>query len=236
MGRKKVIITGGSLGIGRAIAMEFARNNWDIAVCSRKERNLIDLSKELEGQSGSNHILDVCDVSSKADLDKFWNLVERSWGSVDVLVNNAGTYLPGQIHTEESGLLEKLIDTNLMSTYHMSRNVIPLMKERGMGYIINICSTASKSAYPNGGSYSITKYAQYGLTVNLREELKEENIGVTAILPGPTLTSSWEGVDLPQSRFIDPDHIGKIALQVVQMHPRTVVEEIVLRPQLGDIA
>jgi len=236
MSRQKVVVTGGSLGIGRSIAIQFAKNGYDVAVCSRNEKNLVALASDLGELADSNHIIQVCDVSDKGELEQFWKLIEDSWGGVDVLVNNAGQFIPGRIQDEEEGILEKLFKTNLMSTYHMSRMVIPSMKKNGKGYIVNICSTASIGAYANGGSYSITKYAQYGLTKNLREELMGDNIGVTAILPGPTFTNSWAGIDLPEDRFIDPDDIGELVYQTVQFHPRSVVEEIIIRPQEGDIA
>src|SRR6478736_764760 len=98
-----------------------------------------------------------------------------------------------------------MITTNLYSAYHLSRALIGSMIERKRGYIFNICSTASITPYINGGSYCVSKYALYGMTKVLREELKEFNIKVTAVLPGATKTDSWEGVELPDDRFIKPE-------------------------------
>jgi short-subunit dehydrogenase len=128
-----------------------------------------------------------------------------------------------------------MLDTNLKSTYNMSRLVIPDMKKQANGHIINICSIASVIPYANGGSYSISKYAQYGLTKVLREELKPFNIGVTAILPGATLTSSWSGTDLPKERFVDPKHVAALVFQCTIMSQISVVEELIVRPMAGDI-
>ena len=126
----------------------------------------------------------------------------------EVLVNNAGVFLPGMIETEVDGALEHMINTNLYSAYHLTRSLMPEMKRLKKGYIFNMCSIASIKAYANGGSYGISKFALYGMTKVLREELKEFNIKVTAVLPGATLTASWEGVDLPEERFIKVEDIA----------------------------
>ena len=109
------------------------------------------------------------------------------------------------------------------------------MKRLKKGYIFNMCSIASIKAYANGGSYGISKFALYGMTKVLREELKEFNIKVTAVLPGATLTASWEGVDLPEERFIKVEDIAELIWTTYRLSDRTVVEDLVIRPQLGDI-
>ena len=233
---KKIIVTGGTRGIGRAIALRFAQEGWDTAVCGRSESNLAAFGRELPHQEGNHHILQTADLAVKNDVESFAETVVGAWGSVDVLVNNAGVFLPGELLHEQEGTLEQLLASNLMSTYHMCRKVVPQMVQRGSGSVFNICSTASLTAYPNGGSYGISKFAQLGLTKNLREELKEKNIGVTAIIPGATLTDSWSASELPESRFVDPEHLADLVFQMAGMHPRSLVEEIVIRPQLGDIA
>jgi NADP-dependent 3-hydroxy acid dehydrogenase YdfG len=99
-----------------------------------------------------------------------------------------------------------------------------------------MCSTASITAYTNGGSYCISKFALYGLTKVLREELKPHHIKVTAILPGATLTTSWEGVNLPEERFMKPQDVAETIWSAYHLSPSAVIEEILMRPQLGDIA
>jgi short-subunit dehydrogenase len=154
---------------------------------------------------------------------------------VDVLVNNTGFFAPGQIHSEAEGVLENMINTNLYSAYHLTRSLINDMIALQEGYIFNICSTASIMPYVNGGSYCISKYALYGMTKVLREEMKEHNIRVTAILPGPTLTASWDGVNLPPDRFIKSEDIAEAIFGAFSLSNQSVIEEIVIRPQLGDL-
>jgi short-subunit dehydrogenase len=103
------------------------------------------------------------------------------------------------------------------------------------GHIFNICSIASLQAYPQGGSYSISKYALLGFSTNLRLELKDKGIKVTAVCPGATYTNSWKGSGVPEDRIMEADDIAKMIYAATQLSPQAVVEDIVLRPQLGDL-
>ena len=127
---------------------------------------------------------------------------------IDLLVNNAGTYLPGTIADEPDGLIEKMIGVNLYSAYYLTRHILPVMKAEKQGHIFNMCSIASLRAYPNGGSYSISKYALLGFSDNLREELKEHNIKVTSVCPGATYTPSWEGSGVEPGRIMEATDIA----------------------------
>lgn len=151
------------------------------------------------------------------------------------LVNNAGIYMPGSIQTEEDGVFEALIQSNLASAYHTTRAFFPHIQKASKGHIFNICSTASITAYTNGGSYCISKFGLLGFSKVLREELKTSNVGVTALLPGATLTDSWAGVELPESRFMQPSDVANVLWNAWELSPGCVLEEIVLRPVLGDI-
>ncbi len=235
---KKIVITGGTKGIGLAIARKFTMGGFDVAVCARNENDLLALDSALAAlrrHESQKILMAKCDISKKDELKAFSDDVLREFGRVDMLVNNGGVFLPGQIHKEEDGLLEKLIETNLYSAYNLSRWLIPGMIKHNTGHIFNMCSVASLTAYPNGGSYSVSKFAMLGLSKALREELKDFNIKVTALLPGATLTDSWKGTDLPISRFMKAEDVADIVWDIYNLSANTVVEEIVLRPLLGDI-
>ena len=235
---KKIVITGGTKGLGLAIARKFTAGGFDVALCARNENDLLALDKtlaELRMHESQKTLTAKCDISKKDELKAFADDVLREFGHVDVLINNGGVFLPGQIYKEEDGLLEKLIETNLYSAYHLSRWLLPKMIAHNKGHIFNMCSVASLMAYPNGGSYSISKFAMLGLSKALREELKEFNIKVTTLLPGATLTDSWKGTDLPESRFMKAEDVADIIWDIHHLSANTVVEEIVLRPVLGDI-
>ena len=128
-----------------------------------------------------------------------------------------------------------MINIHVYSAYYLTRQLISNLLENKDGYIFNMCSIASIMAYPNGGSYSVAKFALYGMTKVLREEMKPHGIRVTAILPGATLTASWEGVDLPAERFMKPEDVAQAVYGAYTMSRQSVVEEIIIRPQLGDL-
>ena len=144
-------------------------------------------------------------------------------------------FLPGSIHSEEDGTLETMITTNLYSAYHLTRALLPSMIANKSGHIFNICSIASLQAYSNGGSYSISKFALLGFSKNLREELKSFGIKVTAILPGATYTDSWSGSGVEPKRIMEADDVAKMVFAASQLSAQAVVEDIILRPQLGDL-
>jgi len=233
---KNIVITGASKGIGKAIALYFAEKGFNLAFCGRNKEDLQKLESEILAINPSCNLLNfVCDVSQKNEVAAFTKAVLEAWSTVDILVNNAGVFIPGQVINEEEGVLEKLIETNLYSAYHVSRALVKTMIEHKSGHIFNISSIAGLQAYPNGGSYSISKFAMTGFSKALREELKPHHVKVTAILPGATLTNAWAGVDLPESRFIKATDIAKIIFDIYSLSENTVIEDVVIRPMLGDI-
>lgn len=232
---KLVVVTGGTKGIGRSVIERFSKEGYTIATCARNEAELDALKQEVEETHGNKVMINVADVSKKKQVNDFIEFVRLTGLNVAVLVNNAGQFIPGQIHVEADGVLESQIETNLYSAYRISRGVIPGMKKTGVGHVFNMCSTASIMAYSNGGSYCISKFAMYGMSKVLREELKEFGIRVTSVMPGATLTASWEGVDLPPERFMKPEDVADMIYATYQLSDRTVVEDLVIRPQLGDL-
>jgi len=236
MKNKLLVITGGSKGIGRSIILKFAKMNFDIITCSR---NLDDLSKLKEDVNKESKTVSVnfiqSDLSKEKECQNFIDYVKSFKRNLDLLVNNVGIFSPGKIYNEDEGVLERMINTNLYSNYHISRGLIPSMLSRKKGHIFNICSIASKIAYSNGGSYCVSKFALYGMSLCLREELKDKGIKVTSVLPGATLTSSWDGSEFDKNRFVQPNDIAESIFSIYNMSSGSTVEEIIIRPQLGDI-
>jgi short-subunit dehydrogenase len=231
-----LIITGGTKGIGKAVITTFMANGFDVITCARSEEDLLALQKEMQLKFPTSRLLcKVADLSIREDVSNFSNFIHDQTSVIDVLVNNTGVFIPGQVHNESEGTLEKTIETNVYSAYHLTRALLPSMMENKSGHIFTICSTASITAYPNGGSYCISKYALLGMTKVLREEMKPYGIRVTAILPGATLTNSWSGTDLPEERFIDPLDVSESIYGAYNLSKRAVIEEILIRPQLGDL-
>lgn len=233
--KSSIIVTGGTKGIGRAIINLFADKGFDIVTCSRSEADLEGLKAELNSKYPEVAVnFMVADLSVKKQALKFADFARSASHALKVLVNNAGAFVPGSITDEEDGDFEKMIDSNLSSAYHITRSLISAVKNAN-GHIFNMCSTASIMPYVNGGSYCISKYALLGMTKVLREEMKPFDVKVTAILPGATYTSSWESSDLPEDRFMKADDVAHAIWGAYAMSSRSVVEEILIRPQLGDI-
>jgi short-subunit dehydrogenase len=229
---KSIVISGGSQGIGKALVKKFLQEGFQVFTCSRSQDKLNALTQEYNNPRLHTF---AADLSDKKQVQAFAAWVLTKSTSIEILVNNTGVFLPGQIQNEEDGVLEKQIETNLYSAYHLTRALLPTFQARKSGHIFNMCSTASITAYTLGGSYCISKFALLGMTKVLREETKTQGIRVTAILPGATLTPSWDGVELPADRFIPADDIAATIWAAYQMNPSTVLEEILIRPQLGDI-
>ncbi|MEE9373606.1 MAG: SDR family oxidoreductase [Saprospiraceae bacterium] len=230
------IVTGGTKGIGKAICNVFIKNGLNICVTARNINDLNNLKKEYAKTYPDRtvHITQV-DMSKKTEVLAYTKEISSLNDSIDILVNNAGTFIPGQIINEDDGVLEKLMETNLYSAYHMTRGVINKMIDQKKGHIFNICSVASFMAYPNGGSYAISKFAMLGLSKSVREEVKEMGIKVTSIMPGATWSNSWEGVDFPLDRLMKASDVADCILSAFKLSDSAVVEEIIIRPQLGDL-
>jgi short-subunit dehydrogenase len=232
----KAVISGASKGIGRVTALFLARHGVELCVCARSEKELNLLSEEInkEAHAPAFHYYQA-DLSDSEQVKSFGKFAKEKLGIIDVLINNAGSFLPGRIFDEPEGTLETMLLTNLMSAYHLTRSIVPDMIDRRQGHIVNVCSIASIAAYPNGGAYGVSKFALLGFSKNLREELKSFQVKVTSIMPGATYTDSWIGSGLPEDRFIPAEDIAKIIWQSITLSPSTTMEDIVVRPQLGDI-
>lgn len=230
------VITGGTQGIGKAIAERFLQEGFSIAICARTARDLESCLAEWTVAYPTATVLTFQgDLGVVADTKKFGAFVLKNFPQVDVLVNNAGTFFPGNLADEAEGHLEKLMEVNLYSAYHLTRTLLPAMKERRSGHIFNMCSIASLHAYKNGGAYSITKYALQGFSDNLRMELMEHNIKVTAFMPGATWTNSWSSSGLPESRFMSVNDISDMVWAAWSLSPSANVETVVMRPIKGDL-
>jgi len=256
------IITGASKGLGRAVAEKFAAGGYDLCLCSRNPDALSKTRKELSSRYPSVTIRSAAfDLGIKDQVQAFARWVldigiggnapgaregggpvtdeggnQGAVGSgVDVLVNNAGQFIPGSVHDEPDGALEQLIAVNLYSAYHLTRLLLPGMMARKKGHIFNMCSVASLKAYPNGGAYSISKYALAGFSANLREEMKPHGIKVTAVYPGAAYTDSWIGSGVDPQRIMEAADVADMIYAASRLSPQATVEEILLRPQLGDL-
>lgn len=230
------VITGASRGIGKALAQIFALHGYNLLLCARTESHLLETIESLKA-SYPNVSVDgqALDIGKKTEAALFGEWVLNHADTVDVLINNAGTFIQGNVSDEPDGTLETMLEVNLYSAYHTTRAILPKMKAQKSGHIFTTCSIASLAAYPGGGAYGISKYALLGFTRNLRAELKEHGIKVTAIIPGAVYTDSWKGSGVAESRIMEAEDLAKMIFAATQLSPQAVVEDIVIRPQLGDL-
>ena len=230
-----VVITGAGKGMGRTTAEKFAAEGNNLYICARNEIELSDAAKELETKYKCKVFYYTADLSVKTAAQEFGNWVLQQTSEIDILINNAGQFIPGSIYNEENGLLEKMININLYAAYHVTRILLPTMMKKKQGHIFNMCSIAALSAYANGGSYSISKFALMGFSKNLREELKPFNIKVSTVYPGAVYTSSWFGSGVAESRIMQASDIADMIYASAKLSPQACIEDIVIRPVLGDL-
>jgi len=230
------IITGASRGLGKAMAEIFADGGYDLFLSARDQVRLSATAAELQKRYPATNIRSqAADMGRKEEVLGFARWLLDAGAAIDVLINNAGQFIPGSVYNEKDGVLETLMTVNLYSAYYLTRQLLPSMMTRRSGHIFNICSVASLQAYPNGGAYSISKYALAGFSANLREEMKSYGIKVTTVYPGAAYTDSWAGSGVDPHRIMEAEDVAAMVYAASRLSPQATVEEILLRPQLGDL-
>jgi 3-oxoacyl-[acyl-carrier protein] reductase len=230
------IVTGTTKGIGSAIVRQLAAHNFNIVLCSRNQQELDAQLAELREAYPKLRFYGMkADMENMTDVKEFAKFSLKCLGSADVLVNNAGLYIPSDVLQEEESSLERQMKVNVYAPHYLSKFIAESMKLKSAGHIFNICSIASVKPVINAGSYSISKAALLSLSKVLREALMPFGIKVTAILPGATLTDSWAGTTLPSERFIAPEDVASSIINCLQMSVGANVEEVLIRPLKGDI-
>lgn len=230
-----VVITGASRGIGKSIAEHFAAKGANLFLCSRNMDKTLAWQQSLMQKYSISISSFNADLSQAEEAKSFATHVLNATNEIDILINNTGIYEPGATYNEPDGQLEKMMNVNVYSAYHLTRALVASMIKRKSGHIFNMCSIASLQAYPNGGSYSISKWALDGFSKNLREELKPFHIKVTSIYPGATLTPSWDEMNIDPKRILEADDVSKMIVAASELSAQACVEDIVIRPQLGDL-
>jgi short-subunit dehydrogenase len=231
-----VIITGASRGLGRAIAEKFAAGGYDLFLGAQNESGLLKTATELSALFPKIRIeTKSADLGAKKGVLEFGKWILDKKIECDILVNNAGSFVPGSVNNEPEGALEEMIGINLYSAYHLTRLLLPGMMQRKRGHVFNMCSIASLQAYKNGGAYSISKFALLGFSKNLREEMKPYSVKVTSVIPGAAYTDSWSKSGIDPKRIMEASDIAEMVYASSQLSPQACIEEIILRPQLGDL-
>jgi len=229
-----IVITGASQGIGKAIAERFADEGVRIALWSRTESKLEDVAKACRAKGAEAMVCSV-DVTDDGAVESAASDVLDAWGAPDVLVNNAGAFTPAPIDDTTADAFRAQVDVNLNAPYVVTKQFLTPMREQGSGHLFFMGSIASVTAYPGSVAYCAAKHGLLGLARVVREETKDDGLRVTTLMPGATRTPSWDGTELPDDRFMAPEDIADALFDAYHLSPRTVVEEILLRPQEGDV-
>lgn len=189
---KVAVITGGSEGLGRAAAERLALEGAKVAICARRRRPLEEAAREIEARSGGEVLAHAADVTRPADIDAFFDAVVARFGGVDILLNNAGTSAAVPFEGVDDDLWQADIDLKLMAAVRMCRRVIPLMRERGGGRIVNVTTVGGKAPEPRRLPTSVTRAAGINLTKSLAGEFARDNILVNTICLGKVKSAQWE--------------------------------------------
>ena len=227
---KIAVVTGGTKGIGRAIAESLLKSGAKVFVCARDKS---ELKRALEKLSAVGEVHgEVCDVRSEAQVRMMLEECARVFGGVDILVNNAGIGIIGKTVEEmPAEEFEQTLQTNLFGVFYACHHAIPLLKKRGGGYIINISSLAGQNAHPKMAAYNASKFGLNGFTEALMQEVRPDNIKVSAICPGSVNT--FFGGDVPsddQAWQLQPEDIAQVVLDLLNMESRALPSKVEIRP------
>ena len=224
-------ITGASQGIGFSVARALLGRGWKVAICARRaegvERAAAELTGGLPAMTGRLFAA-VADVSREEDAKRWIADATARLGPPDLLVNNAGIGVFGEIGKLTVEKWEQALDVNLKSAFLCAREVLPAMRAKGSGYIVNISSLAGKKGMSGTAAYSASKFGMIGLSQSLQEEVKGQNIRVTAICPGYVATPLAEGANVPAAEMIQPEDIAATVLYLLDLTPKVVIRELVI--------
>ncbi len=231
-----VLITGASQGIGAAIALAFAREvaGVRLALVARSRGNLAKVAKAC-ASFGAEAAIFPCDVAREAAVAKTTRAVAKRFGPVDVLINNAGAFEAAPFAKTTPAMFDRMVAVNLRSAFLVTQAFLPAMLHRRQGDVFFMSSIAGLGAYPNSAAYCAAKFGVTGLAKVLRAETKGTGIRVCCVFPGATWSPSWSGSGVQPERIMPAEDIAHAFLDIWRLGRRTVVEEIVLRPEAGDL-
>ena len=229
-----MVITGASKGIGKATAFAFAAAGAKVVLAARTPETLEQVAVKLK-EGGAEALAVPTDVTN---VDAVQQLIQRTldvYQHVDILINNAGIGHFGPIVDFEPDDWDAVLNSNLKAVYLCAKYALPSMLERGNGQIINVLSVAAKVAFQASSAYCAAKAGALALTKVLASEVRQQNIRVTAVLPGSVHTPFWD--DVPEhpdfEQMLTPEHVADTIVSICQQPPGMVTEEIAVMPPLG---
>jgi 3-oxoacyl-[acyl-carrier protein] reductase len=227
---KIAVVTGGTKGIGRAVAESLLKAGASVFICARDKSVLKRALEELSALGKVDG--EICDVRSEAQVKMMLDECIRVFGGVDILVNNAGVGVFGKTIEEiEPDEFRWVLETNLFGVFYACHHAIPLMRERGGGYIINVSSLAGQNAHPKMAAYNASKFALNGFTEAMMQEVRHDNIKVSLICPGSVNTEFGGGeVSAENAWQLQPADIAEVVLDLLNHHARSLPSKVEIRP------
>ncbi len=218
-----VLITGAGRGIGRAMAHAFAAAGAKVALLGKTKKNLLEVQKELKDSDVPTVVL-AADVSDEGAVSRAVAAAEQQLGPVDVLVNNAGIFVMAPVEKMDTLAFERTLAVNLRGPFLMSRALLPGMKARKRGHIVNISSTAGRRGFAGGSAYCASKFGLAGLTEAMRYEVRTSNVRVTCVYPSTVNTDLAKkgGLDFAEDRVIQPEDVAAAVVALVAMDDRAM--------------
>lgn len=229
-----VLITGASRGIGRSIAITFAATtNRPLLLLSRNEE-MLNETRELCLQAGAEMVdILACDATEPHQLENI--RIRKDFPDPGIIINNAGSYLYKKVTETTKDEFLQQINLNLFTAVNVVNRFLETLRSIDRALIINVCSVGALQGLPESGAYSSSKHALLGYTRSLRSELKNTDIGVTAINLGQTHSPSWEESTMSPARLINPTDVASLIVQMTELSHRSIVEEIIIQPQHGRV-
>ncbi len=235
--KKSAIITGAGSGVGRAVAIALAKQDWRVALLGRSRDTLAETAR-LTGSAADDVLVFPCDIGRVEQVQAMGRAVLEKFKTIDALVNAAGTNAPNRsLEVLSLEDYHAMIDTNLHGAYYCVQAVLPHMRQRVTGTIVNIVSDAGKQASPKSGpAYSMSKFGLAGLTQSINAEERGNGVRACAVFPGdidtPLLNKRPQPPTADQrAKMMQPEDIAECALLAINLPPRTIVEEILVRPR-----
>lgn len=228
---KSAIVTGGTKGIGRAIAEALVREGVNVCVSSRQENEIEAAVNELSGLQGGDVVGAICDVRNHDEVKALVAHTVAEFGHVDVVINNAGIGIFGKVEDTSPEDFRTVIETNLFGVFYCCHEVIPEMKKHGGGYIINISSLAGTNAHPKMAAYNASKFGLNGFSEALMQEVRHDGIKVSYIMPGSVNTEF--GGDKPSAEKawqLQPTDIARVVLDLLHHDDRSLSSRVEIRP------
>jgi len=233
---KNALITGATKGMGRAIAFALAKQGLNLAICSRNIKDLEQIKAELLNINQQISVITLeADATKKDQLLNFAKTAEQKLGFIQVIVNNIGIYQPTSILDDSEDTFDYQLSANLRPAYELYRYFGKKLAAAKDGHIFNICSIAAITPVVEAGMYSVTKAATLSLSNIMRLEMQQYGVKVTSVIPGSTLTSSWDGMQVDANKMVLPDDIASAVIAIYNMSAGANVNEITITPVFGQI-